>query len=197
MTNFEGDSKDYKAFVKKLLEDEEIVRLLREGLLKDPIKWPSSTKSWLANWLPLELPDIPISQIVGFSNYTIEVATTITTQENRTSATYGALTTAGPSLTGMPAGQYIFFFAFAGTNDTSGKAALMNVSFNGATPGTDNDAAWAANTPGTQNTSAMSFVTQTFTADNNSATAVYRTEAGTGETARFSRRRLAALRIGN
>lgn len=185
---------------KGIFDNDDFKSQLRDFLItffKDSYQFPREYKNWLQDYIAINIPDIPVSQVQGYSNATPNPATTVVTSETKTSATYGALTTAGPSLTGLSQGKYLFIFGCVGSVDTNGRAALMNLAFNGSNPGDDNDAVWITSTPADHLTSATSWVTRTFTTDNNSAASVYRVSSGTGETGTFTRRRLLGIRLSN
>ena len=76
---------------------------------------------------------IPISQIQGFSQFAAQYAT-VTTEQAITSDTYADLGTAGPSLSNLPSGKYLFLYgaALEGRPTDNGTIAWMSVSVNGA-----------------------------------------------------------------
>ncbi len=135
-------------------------------------------------------PAIPITSILGFTQFTAS-SSTVVTSESTTSTSYTDLTTTGPEVTGLSDGQYIVFFGANSSNNTAGASALVSVSINGAAA-SDNDFAGMA---GTDQMSVCKAVPKTLSAGgNNSVRLKYR--AGSN-TASFARRWLVVLRYGN
>lgn len=137
---------------------------------------------------------IPISQIVGFSQYQAEVATTINTVETTSSTSYTNLATTGPQITNLPAGKYLILFGAEALSNWVGtyQAAYMSVSKAGAAA-TDSDA--VESTLQTR-VSVSRAVLASFTAPSNSVVAKYKT-SDAGASAEFSKRWMIALRYAN
>lgn len=189
---FGGDSRSF-------FENDEFKSQLRDflvGFFKDSYQFPREYKNWLQDYIAINIPDIPVSQVQGYSNATPNPASTIATSETTASTTYTALTTAGPSLTGLSQGKYLFIFGCVGATSADGRSALMNIAFNGNNPADDDDAVWISSNPADHLASGVSWVTKTFTTDNNSAVAVYRS-TNAAATGTFSRRRLVGIRLSN
>lgn len=85
-------------------------------------------------WLSQNPPSIPITQIIGFQNFTAVVAPTIQggTHESTTSSTFTTLATAGPTLTGLSPGKYLVFFGAIADSTVATNSAVMGVSVNDA-----------------------------------------------------------------
>jgi hypothetical protein len=92
----------------------------------------------LRSWLEGSGFQVPISQIVGFSQYQAQY-TLVGTEQAITSSTYADLSTAGPTITTLPAGKYLILFGAALEGQpSSNTVAYMSPSYNGSTP-TDSD----------------------------------------------------------
>jgi len=137
---------------------------------------------------------IPISQIVGFSQYQAEVATPIITAESTASTSYTDLATVGPRIDNLPAGKYLVLFGASALSNWSGtyESASMSVSLAGAAA-SDNDL--AESTVQTR-VSVARAVLASFTSPSNSIVAKYKT-SNSGASAEFARRWLIALRYAN
>lgn len=106
------------------------------GMLNDPTSLPQNFKGWIPKYIEVNPPLLPISQIAGFSQFTAQPADFVAATETTTSTTYGDLATVGPVLSGLPDGQYLFYYGCAskvGTVD-SGQEADMSISVNASTP---------------------------------------------------------------
>lgn len=142
-------------------------------------------------WLEQSGLNIPVAQILGFTQFTAKVATQITTNETTTSLTYTDLATVGPSLTALPNGSYLVLFSSEARNTTPNDGAVMSLSFNGGAAG-DGDAAYTfANLVQTT----IGFTVVTLSSGANTIEAKYR--ADVGGTAEFQRRKLVAFKYAN
>lgn len=149
-------------------------------------------KEYMVQYLALNQPPIPISQILGFSQFVIQPADTVATLETTASTTYVDLATAGPTLTGLPDGRYLILFGAGMQTSVAGVPSIMNVQVNNVTPPA-NDEAFNFNTLAV---SVTGWSVQTLSnGGNNTVTAKYR--AGGAATATYFLRRLAALRYDN
>jgi hypothetical protein len=145
----------------------------------------------LKTWLEQNPPTIPISQIVGFNQFTAK-GDQITTEETTASNTFVDLATVGPSLTGLADGSYVVLFG-ASLQAVGGNIFKMGVSINGATA---DDNHVAENTSTTNTSVAHGFLTTLSNGGNNSLVAKYRMSAGAS--AGHARQRwLIALRYAN
>lgn len=142
-------------------------------------------------WLEQNPPAIGISNILGFSQFTAN-SNSVITAETTTSASYTDLATVGPTLTGLPDGQYIILYGAASSSSATGtQTAFVSVSVNGATA-VDNDGAENQN-------NAIASVARAITSTlsnggNNTITLKYRSTSGT---ATFAFRWLIALKFDN
>jgi hypothetical protein len=140
-------------------------------------------------WLEQNPPFIPITQIIGFSQFAAQVAI-VQTLESTTSTTYTDLSTVGPELTGLPDGQYVVVVSAAGLN-SGAVDGWMSYSVNG---GTAVDST-GSRSSGTSLAGVIMFSTPTLKNNgNNSIVAKYRTSGGTSQ---FTNRCLFALRFAN
>lgn len=146
----------------------------------------------LAFWIEQRGLHVPITQVLGFSQFTAQTATSVFTPESTTSTTYTDLATAGPTLSGLPDGKYVFFYGSA-AKVTGAEEAGMAIQVNSDAVNDTNDAC-----VGQANAyQAMSIaVTKTLsTGGNNTVTAKYHSLAGASVT--FARRWLIAIRYAN
>ena len=148
-------------------------------------------KEYMVQYLALNQPPLSISQVFGFEQFTAQSATPVLTEETTASVTYTDLATAGPTLTGLPDGQYVIFFGSSVDNSDAAGASIVSVQIN-ATGASDDDRTGGT---GTVAVNATRGVVKTLNAGgNNSITMKYRVGAGTGT---FGLRWMFALRSGN
>lgn len=162
--------------------------------MQNPLLYiPKTFETWMTDRVAVAGLDIPIGQIVGFTQYTAQFDSKQDASiETTTSATYTDLATVGPTLSGIPDGKYVFVYGCSMKISAASSGAEMTIQVNSTVPSTDAD---AAETQQTQFTSAASFALKTLSSGgNNTVTAKYRASSGTGS---FYRRRLIGLRIGN
>lgn len=89
----------------------------------------------LRTWLEQNPPAIPVTQILGFSQFTAQAdRVSNTASESTVSTTYTDLATVGPRLTGLPDGKYLVVFGAGAQTSVAGIGAVMSISVNGATP---------------------------------------------------------------
>lgn len=145
----------------------------------------------LKTWFEQNPPTIPITQIVGFNQFTAK-GDQITSEESTASNTFTDLTTVGPSVTGLADGSYIVFFG-ASLQAVGGNIFQMGISINGAAV----DANHICETTTTTNLSLSHGQLLTLSGGgNNSIVAKYR--MNTGSSAGHARYRwLIALRYSN
>lgn len=145
----------------------------------------------IAQWLETRGLRTPISQIVGFSQFTGK-SDTVAAFDTTDSVPYVDLTHTGPELTGLADGNYLVFHGALASVTTAGDAAFMSLSVNGSTP----DDADCCRTNLDTATSMMRLTTKRLAAGgNNSIKAQYR--SSTGNTVGFLNRWLVVLRYAN
>lgn len=154
---------------------------------------PEKFMAYVVDFIQTSNLMIPIGQIFGFSQFMFQAAPTVGTNES-TAAVYPSfvdLATVGPTLSGIPNGNYVFLFGCQAKN-TVGDGALMGVSVNGSTPNNTTSAA----TNMTGYTQIMRASSAALSAGNNTVTAKYSAGSG-GGTSNFSLRFLYALKYAN
>lgn len=156
--------------------------------LTHSLRLPKDTISYLADRLALEGLMIPISQVIGFTQYNAEYAT-VTTQEGTTSAAYTDLATVGPTISGLPAGQYIVIFGAATSLSVAGTLGVAP-SYNADAPPTAREL--ISQVVGTF-TPATKAITAQLTLASNTVQLKYATTAGT---ATFIHRWILAFKYG-
>lgn len=161
-----------------------------QRLLRFPEEFPPEFKEWLLDYLAVNIPQIPIGNIMGFSQYKAVVGTRVDGQSSTTSTSYIDLDGGHPIITGLGAGDYLVFHGCALRASVNTITARQTVKFNGETALSDN----AILTTSTQIFSASRMVPKTFTNNNNQIKCQYAVEgAGTGF---FELRWLIALKNG-
>ncbi len=149
----------------------------------------------LKTWLESAGLNVPITQIIGFSQFTAQSASVATSQTTASTA-YTDLATVGPSLTGLSDGNYLVIVSALTRNNTSGFNALMGPGINGALPPDDSASAAAGFDTVDAGWTVSAFSLQKLAAGgNNTITAKYRVNGAS--TGTFTYRNLIALRYSN
>lgn len=152
----------------------------------DPVK-----AEQFAQWIEMRGLRTPISQVVGFQQFTAQVAPDVLTSEGTTSATYTDLATVGPSLNTLGNGKYLVAFGF--TSVLSGSLiGYMSPSVNGS-GGSDTTCAQGRTTA---EMSVMRIIPVTLASGTNTIVAKYRSVSA-GNNVSFLNRWMIALRYGN
>lgn len=167
-------------------------KTLFRACMNDPLLFiPKPFETWMVDRVAVSGLNLPIGQIIGFSQFTVQ-SDFIETNESTTSLPYTDLATVGPTLTGIPDGQYIL--GFGAQTGVVTDSASMSVSVNGAAA-SDADSA-TMGTSGAIGGNIVRFISSTMsTGGNNTVTAKYKTNNGT--TIPFMRRWLIALKYAN
>jgi hypothetical protein len=162
--------------------------------LSFPEDLPPKFKSWLIDFMAVNIPQIPISQIVGFSQFTA-TPVIVAPSEATTSMTYVNLATTGPEITGLGKGQYIFFVSCQVVKGAVNDGGLASLSYNASTPADTDSVILFSDSSIAQNTTISRGLQKTLTAANNIVTMKYRTI--NGNSISFANRSLITLRYGN
>jgi hypothetical protein len=185
---------DGSSTTKEGVEKVGIRQIVREEIakyLQDPLGYEKEFKGWLPEWIGQAGIDIPIGQVIGYSQTIPQTAANIPTREDTSSATFADLATVGPTLTGLSDGTYVVYWG--ATCDNTPVNAYMGVKVNSTEPADDDSIFWsiaaAVATPG------MRAIEKTLDGGgNNTLTARYRVSTGTG----FYRNRwMLAVRVSN
>lgn len=159
-------------------------------LLSFPEEFPPEFKEWLLDYLAVNIPQIPIGNIMGFSQYQAVVGTRVDGQGSTTSTSYVDLDGGNPIIEGLGAGDYLIFHGCAIESSGSTITARQTVKYNDETALSDN----AIMSDSTSIVSSSRVVTKTFTNNNNQIKCQYAVEGvGTGY---FQLRWLIALKNG-
>lgn len=163
--------------------------------LSFPEDLPPKFKSWLIDFIAVNIPQIPISQIVGFSQFTA-TPSFIAPNEATMSQTYVDLATLGPQISGLADGKYLFLLAAQVVKGVVNDGGMASLSCNGSTP-VDADSLILSDTSAVaQNTTVSRAVQKTLAGGgNNVVTMKYRTINASSIS--FANRSLIALRYGN
>lgn len=102
--------------------------------LRDPTQYPEELKGWLPKYLEVYPPNLSISQVFGFSQFTAQIATS-ESEQSVTSTTFATFTSA-PSIGSLPNGNYVVLFGAAAEGDDAATGSIVHLaaSVNGATP---------------------------------------------------------------
>lgn len=159
-------------------------------LLQFPEEFPPEFKEWLLDYLAVNIPQIPIGNIMGFSQYQAVVGTRVDGQGSTSSTSYVDLDGGHPIITGLGAGDYLVMHGCAIESSANNITARQTVKYNNETALSDN----AIMSDSQQIVSSSRIVTKTFTNNNNQIKCQYAVEgAGTGF---FQLRWLIALKNG-
>jgi hypothetical protein len=152
---------------------------------------PTAFWAYLVDYISVNQPAIPVSQIFGFTQFTAQAAPRVNSSEGTNSTSFTDLATVGPLLTLLPDGRYVFFFGAYVDGSPSPNAGLMGLKIN-ATEATDNESnRWIAIGSGT------TAVVATLAANgNNTVTCRYRS-TNAASTPLWNYRWLIGLRFAN
>lgn len=108
-------------------------RALMRKMFKAWLQWPKEAKLNILDHVALN-GRLSIGQIVGFLSFVPSTGTTINTAEATGSATYVDLATVGPTITGLPDGEYLVWFgAEEGVAGAAGGRMSVQVNASAAT----------------------------------------------------------------
>jgi hypothetical protein len=156
-----------------------------------PEEFPPEFKDWLIDFLAVNIPQIPISQITGFGQFTATVGSRVDGQSSTTSSSYVELDGGHPQITGLGKGSYLIYHGCALEASSDVITARQSLKFNEETPVSDN----AILGEGMHIFSASRVVQKTFTGPNNTIKCVYAQEGG--GTAYFELRWIIAIKYAN
>ena len=164
-----------------------------QRLLSHPEDFPPEFKDWLLNYFAVNIPQIPISQITGFGQFTAIVGTRVDGQSTTTadSPNYVELDSGHPQITGLGKGSYLIYHGCALSHSLTTGTARQTLKFNDETAVSDN----AILGEGQNIFSASRVVQKTFDTPNNTIKCVYAEEGG--GTAYFELRWLIAIKYAN
>jgi hypothetical protein len=164
------------------------------GALKNPLfSVPKPFETWMIDKVGSSGFDVPISQIVGFTQFLGQSDTKGTVSETTTSVNTPAnLATVGPELTGLPDGEYLILFGAAAAHNSAGANTFMGVKVNSTEPADIETAFTQAAAP----VPLMRAVQKVLSNDGNN-TLLCRYYVGSASTATYYYRWLIALKIAN
>lgn len=149
----------------------------------------------LAQWIEQRGLRTPITQIVGFAQFTAKTAR-IATEAHTTSSTYADPSVsggAGPTISGLANGQYLILHGGSGAGTLASNVRYFQaVSVNGGTPVDADGCEFGQD----GNVSGATALTATLTGGNNELKCVYRSSDGT-DRGNVRNRWIVALRYGN
>lgn len=102
--------------------------------LADPLfNVPKAFETWMVDRVAISGLNVPIGQIVGFSQFTAQYDR-VDTSETTTSTLYDDLSTVGPQIDGLPTGQYVLLYGTEANVSSSSDTAFMSPNIGGVTP---------------------------------------------------------------
>lgn len=162
-------------------------------LIGDPLFNVSDTKfpSWMVDTVARYGLPVPISNIIGFSQFTALGNMVGTATESTTSTTYADLATVGPELVHLSDGHYAFLYGGSMFVSVAGTTAFMSLKVNGTEGADDISAA----TQSTVITAGVFGCLQQLDAGDNTVVCRYRSD--TGNSVSFLRRWLIGFKYAN
>lgn len=162
--------------------------------LGHPLEFPPEFKQWLADYVALQTPPLPISQVFGFQLQRARTAT-VDTSETTTSTSYTNLATTGPTLSGLANGWYLLVFGADASGTTASAAPRMSPEINGVAASDADSCSLATlfnDTAALTSNLRVLMVHLNVAGGNNEVVMKYRVAAGTG---RFQFRFLHAIKV--
>lgn len=157
---------------------------------------PSTFLAYLQDYFSSADPlTLTTNSLLDFARFTMQSSDFIAVQESRSATAYGDMTNVGPTMSNLPSGRYLFITYCLSllTGGTAGDSAYMAISVNG---GAANDLD-AAQNQSSSGVAVEGFSLQTLSLGNNTVVAKYRVDTSSGAVAKFSRRKMLALRYAN
>ena len=171
-------------------------RSVLQRMLGFPEDIPDVFKSWLIDFMAVNIPQIPISQIVGFSQFTA-IPSSVGQVDSTTSTAYVDLANVGPMISGLSDGKYIFIYSCVIRKGALNGGGRASISINGSNPSDDDSIQLKDLNAIEQDTTVSRAVHKTLSGGGNNIVKMkYRTFAGLS-TVTFYNRSLVSLRYGN
>jgi len=106
-----------------------------EKYLSKPLQFPQELKTWLTDWLAVNVPFIPVSQVMGYKS-TLAKSAVVTAQEDEsTEHSWEDFTsTFGPEITELSDGVYFVIWGYFAREIGTQSTIKVGVSINGADP---------------------------------------------------------------
>lgn len=164
-----------------------------DRFLANPLDFPDEFKKWLLDYMGMNIPPIPVNQLLGFVQTRAYTADDVPDFEATASSNYTRLGITGPIIQGLNDGTYIVFHGCEmASNDGFSAKGWEALSVNGSTP-SDNLANRAFNGGTRVDTSwRVDQVSCTAGVAANTIEMLYRSSTGTPK---FGRRWMHAIRI--
>lgn len=164
-----------------------------KGYLSKPLELPPEFKTWLNDYVAVNLPPIPVSQLMGYRS-TLANYDVVVTRDNETSpeSAWTEITTPGPEVAGLSNGTYWAAWGYHCPGEHAGQATTrMGLSINGADPATYCQALTLDTGKAVWRAAPLTLSSK----DNNTITAKYWFSLGGGAEGQFQRRWMIVLRI--
>lgn len=104
--------------------------------LRHPILFPDEFKSWLQDWIAVNIPKIPVSQIFGFKIQSVKTGPEVATAQSTSSTSFTDLATVGPTVENLVNGFYVVMFGANRSTTPFDPGIIMGLSIDGAAPDT-------------------------------------------------------------
>ena len=164
-----------------------------DEFLGSPIKYPEEFKQWLTDYLAVNVPPIPVSQLLGYKGTLARYDHLVTTETlSSPTTTWTDLGTVGPEIDKLADGVYWAAWGCYVAANGGAVTNRMGLSVNGADPST------YAESTGVSTAKNMWRATQLLVksgTDNNTVTAKFYTDPITGTGGDFAKRWMALMRI--
>lgn len=168
-----------------------------DDFLGSPIKFPSEFKQWLTDYLAVNIPPIPVSQLLGYKPTLAHnvIDNAVINLDSGSGAERTWVQVDGPLVDNLSDGTYFAAWgAKMGRGSTGGATCRIGPSVNGADPSGFNYATFQANDPDAMCWKAAELVVKNGK-DNNSVELYYWYDLGGGATADFLHRWLTLIRV--
>jgi len=121
-------------------EDVALMQRVLRAAAQNPNLIPDEFMAYMVDYVQTAGLVIPIGQVFGFSGYTVQSSDYIAAFESTPSLTYTDIGTVGPTLAGLPDGNYLVLVCADIDNSAAGQESHMSISINGVAA-TDTDSA--------------------------------------------------------
>jgi len=164
-----------------------------DEFLGNPIKYPEEFKQWLTDYLAVNVPPIPVSQLLGYKGTLARYAFEATLSDGNTTPERVWTDLGGPEITQMADGTYWAAWGCQHPGTNAGAATMrMGLSVNGADPSEWTEATTLDD--GVQVWKAGQVLLNAGT-DNNTVSTRYYWDLSGGADGEFRRRWMVLLRI--
>lgn len=142
-----------------------------------PIHFPPEFKTWLLDYIAVNIPVLPISHFLGYVS-TKAYSNLVETVENTDSGSYTDMATVGPQLS-LPRGRYLLLYGatLAAVSSPGANAGKMSPSINGGAA-SDDDSVDVFTFNGTNMNGSFAIVKDLTTVETNTLVMRYKKDSG-------------------